>query len=629
MCEGENRCIDTWTDPAHCGYCGNACGAGNVCVDKTCGPASGVAPFITGLSPGSGPKGGSAPVTVQLNGQRFAQGATVRSVTPAGTHTYETTWVSASSLHVDLDLSASPATISYLRVVNPDKVISNPVRFEITTPTPAITGLSPAGAVTGQVTQFTVAGTGFLAESECHYSGQGNAQALLTVVNGDGTLTCTFDATSLPPATGFQLWVENPALPTSVASQPRSFNVISATPVVNSVSPSQAASNEAVAFTVDGDGFDVTSQVLFDGTPLTATTFVSARQLYIPQYLPAACSSGTCPHVVRVRNGTAGTPSETSATFYVGAQPPQITGLSPGSAYQGATDVVLTFTGSGFPTGTQLQLQPPGGAFGTPISATVNGTGTQVTAVVPSFVDSPVGTAPEGTWLVRLVYPGPINSASYPFRLLSNLATLVSSNVRGEMQGKQVTVTLSAVNLRPSAAATVDRDIRVVFAGQDRTPSAVNITQASSGTGTVTVQLSTVDLDTGTYTVQVRNPSAQPSNALSFNVTPGQPTVVTVTPSSAVQSDTPTLIVLTGTNFAKPDASGNGGSIVHVASTALGILDFALPASATTVVNSKRLEVRFDTRTGVPGTYDVSVWNPGGPTPPQKSNSLTGAFTIQ
>ena len=202
---------------------------------------------------------------------------------------------------------------------------------------------------------------------------------------------------------------------------------------------------------------------------------------------------------------------------------------------------------------------------------------------------------------------------------------LKAASPRGEMQGDSVVpVTLTAVNLRPDPSPAPHYGIKVVFNGQDWTPTAVN-----AGTGTVTVNLSTVGANTGTYGLQLRNPVAVASNSLSFNVTPGPPTLSSLTPSAAPQQETPVTITLTGTNFAKPDGSGNGGSIVRVSAPELGVTDYPIPSTSTIVDSPTSMRVQFDTRTGPPGAYDVSVWNPGGPTPPQKSNVLPDAFRIQ
>ncbi|HET7826745.1 MAG TPA: hypothetical protein VFK90_15525, partial [Anaeromyxobacter sp.] len=150
-------------------------------------------------------------------------------------------------------------------------------------------------------------------------------------------------------------------------------------------------------------------------------------------------------------------------------------------------------------------------------------------------------------------------------------------------------------------------------------------------------------LDTGVYSLAIRNPGAADSNAVSFTVTPGQPTVssVCVAPSappscvaSAQQVSTPVNVTVSGTNFAKPDANGNAASQVMVSPDGTNFVP--LTGSAITIASSTVIQVAFDTRTAaIPAcssppcsvTYHVAVWNPGGPTPPQKSNSNV-TFTV-
>jgi hypothetical protein len=622
-CEGENRCIDVWTDPDNCGTCGYVCGEGEICVDQVCGPSSAVAPKITRVSPDSASRGALEPVQVELTGQRFKPGATLRMVSPAGTRTFDTQVVDAGRLVAELDLSDALATTAYLRVLNPDNVRSNSVPFDVTTPSPLITSIDPTSVLTGQVAEIKVLGTGFFDGSHCRVSGPNLTEQVIPTELDQDALLCTFDATTVLPGTGFEIRVVNDADPTPIVSGPVGFSVTSATPEIQDLSPNQGQPNEVVAFTVSGGGFDVTSVVLFDGDDDAAkvpTTFISATQLYVAQLSLVGKTSG--PHTVTVRNGTA-LPYKFSneVTFTVGTSTSQVTGLSPGSAYQGQT-VTLTFSGSGFLPGTQIQLQPPSGPFET-FTSSVNGGGTAVSASV-NFTGRP-----EGSWLARLRYPDLSTSASYTFRVLSNTAILQSATPRGETQGKSVSVTLSAVNLRPSGSGP-SYGIKVAFSGSgtELTPSNVNVTNAVSGAGTVTVSLSTVNLNTGTYSLQIRNPNgAALSNAISFNVTPGQPTLSSLTPPTASQAGV-VEIKLTGTNFAKPDASGNG-SVVRVSSTELGIVDHAIDSASTNVMSPTEIRVQFDTRDAVPCyPFDVSVWNPGGPTPPQKSNVLVDAFEV-
>jgi hypothetical protein len=92
---------------------------------------------------------------------------------------------------------------------------------------------------------------------------------------------------------------------------------------------------------------------------------------------------------------------------------------------------------------------------------------------------------------------------------------------------------------------------------------------------------------------------------------------------------------ITGTNFAKPDAGGNGSAVMVTADIlpgwpepcpAPGVtpLQF-VPAPGTVEVRSPtEIVVQLDTLSAValPGgtKYYIAVWNPGGSPPPQKSN---------
>jgi hypothetical protein len=269
-----------------------------------------------------------------------------------------------------------------------------------------------------------------------------------------------------------------------------------------------------------------------------------------------------------------------------------------------------------------VQVQPPGGAFRPPLASTVDAGGASVSAPLS------LAGEPEGSWLARVWFPGTgTASGTWTFRVLSNQAILQAASVRGREQGAAtIPVTLTAANLRPPLSG-----VRVIFTG-----AAAELVPTATTATSVTVSLSTVGLDTGTYALQVRNPGAAPSNALSFNVTPGAPTLATVSPASARQSDTPVAVTLTGTNFAKPDASGTGGSTVMVTSELMpgwpGAPAFQAVPGTVTVESPTRITVQLDTRAAyaAPGgtAYHVAVWNPGGPTPPQRSDAGQAAASL-
>jgi hypothetical protein len=150
---------------------------------------------------------------------------------------------------------------------------------------------------------------------------------------------------------------------------------------------------------------------------------------------------------------------------------------------------------------------------------------------------------------------------------------------------------------------------------------------------TVTVNLDTRSLDTGVYTLAVQNPGATASNQVSFSVMPGQPSLDTIavgasppaTAACVVQSSTPVTITLAGSNFALPDAQGNGAS--QVMYSADGTTWNPVPA-AINVRAWNQITALFDTRNAVAGvTYSISVWNAPGPMKSAQARTLKVAAT--
>jgi hypothetical protein len=379
---------------------------------------------------------------------------------------------------------------------------------------------------------------------------------------------------------------------------------------------------------------------------------VSPTTLLASLVLPdCADPSGTCIHAISVRNG-AGAPTA-SVSFLVQADPPAVATFAtvPAPPYQGDASVQLTFNGSNFPAGSAIQVQPPGGAFGgVPVT-----TGTATTTSVVGTIS--LAGRPEGDYLARIAFSGGGLSSAWPFRVLSNQATLrdMLSNPPPDRSGPQgsvkTTLTLQATNLR-----TPYPDIRVLVRGPGIPPAApLELDPADPGAATADLVVSDFSLagrETGNYAVTVRNPGgAAESNALTFAVTPGAPTVASVcrlegsacaatNPASTSQQAAPVPVRITGTNFAKPDANGNGSSVMITAAFMAGwpnpcpaspaVPPFQTVPGTVEVVSATEIVVQLDTLSALPGyTYYVAVWNGS-----QRSNgcgTLPGAlppFTV-
>jgi hypothetical protein len=353
-------------------------------------------------------------------------------------------------------------------------------------------------------------------------------------------------------------------------------------------------------------------------------------------------ADGVCAHAISVRNG-AGAPTA-SVPFTVQADAPTVSTFSsnPAPSYQGDASVVLTFTGTNFPAGSAIQVQPPGGAFGDAPVTPGTANGTTVTGTIS------LAGRPEGSYLARISFGGGGLSAAWPFRVLSNQAILrdMLADPDPDRSGPQGTVktslTLQAANLRPPYSG-----VRIVMRGPGiATPLELDPADPASATADlVLASFSLLGREAGNYALTVRNPNgAAESNALSFAVTPGQPTVTSVcrlagtacaspNPTSVTQTSTPVPVRITGTSFAKPDPSGNNGSLVMVASSFMAGWPNPCPAPPSVppfqpvpgtveVVSTTEIVVQLDTLSALaePGgtTYYVAVWNPGGP---QKSNT--------
>jgi MYXO-CTERM domain-containing protein len=652
-CPGEDRCVDLVMDPSHCGQCDRSCQAGETCVDQVCGPATSVAPLVTAASPVTLPRGGLLPARLELTGARFAVGATVRATHIGGTTTYAANVIDAGHLSALIDLSSAPPDTWLFRVVNPDRVISNQKAVPVVVPTPTITSITPASAAVGAPVTVRVAGSGFMVDSLCFIGGATVTEALPATLTPEG-LDCEVDLSVLSPAS-YQLWVANPVGTGSpLLSSKVPFQATSnAAPVLDSLAPTAGKFNTITQVTAFGSGFDVTSKVVFVVTipPAArveleqATTFRNSGELFVasldltrcPGTPVAACPASPVPpatgpsYAIKVKNAT-GASGELAYT--IDSNPPSVTSLAPVSAVQGSSPVVVV-TGTNLAGGV-VQYQPPGGAFvdaASPSSTSTTATGTL------DLVNTPAGRRPTGTYQVRLGFPATgAFSASLPFSVISNTAILQSITPASGQQGTNpVVVTFNVANL-PSPVAGVS----VVFSAQPGTPipaSAVNATA-------ITAPLDLRNLDSGPYTLVVRNPNgAADSNPANFTVTPGPPTLASVTPASVVQQVARVPVTLTGTNFAKPDVTGANGSTIHLYAnctpvftgnqvtgcTCMGspcIPDQVLSATYNTVTVSSAttIDVLLDTTSALPATYQVWVWNPGGSPAPMRSN--TRSFSV-
>lgn len=587
------------------------------CDGGACNTDALIAPFVSAISPATGLKGSPEPVDVQLTGARFQEGASVRIFPTGGAAVLSTTFVDAQHVVARLDLADAELEPYLLRVVNPDRVISNLATFSAVAKAPTVASVTPTSVVAPTVATLTVTGADFTPASVCMMKVGGFAVALpatLTDPTSDDQLSCTLD-TSRVSAGATELWVVNEG---GLASTARLAFTVVGQLSVTAVSPPTVVKGSTSVLTVYGAGFDATCRVTVDGVALT-THFVDPTRLTATWTAPASPPTlpTTVPVTVTRTGATTPAPvdlviveSDTGSTT--------VDEISPQSAYQGASSVTLTFTtftAGGDLANTTVQFMPPAGTFRD--EGTVTGTGATVTKLM-NF--SNTTTWPAGEYQVRLKFTDGSTSATFPFTLQSNVPTLwafatvpVGTPLR---QGTTVNMSASGTTFFPG--------VQLWLLGSGGFTRAATNMGPASPVNTITGTFDLATMDTAVYQLVAKNTTSGYSNPLSFAVIPGQPSFAATTPiapTCVVQAATPVTVTLKGVNFARPDALGTGGSVVLVRNPGLGIPDptdptrtFQIPSSSVTVVRYDEIRIAFDTTTAVPSDtwpYKLKVSNPG------------------
>jgi hypothetical protein len=361
------------------------------------------------------------------------------------------------------------------------------------------------------------------------------------------------------------------------------------TPQITSLSPDQAVAGGAeFTLTVNGSGFiygtgSDRSVVHWNGSPITATNFISSTQLTATIPASNIATAGTA-NVTVVNPGNL---TSNTAPFTITNPAPTITTISPATAVAGSGGFTLTITGTNFVNGSVVRWNGSDRTTGF-VSSTV------LTATIPA---SDVATA--GTANVTVFNPAPGGGTS-------NTATFTITN-------PSPTIT----TISPSTAVAGSGGFTLVITGTNFVNGSVvrwNGNNRTTGFVSSTVLTATIpasDVATaGTANVTVFNPApgGGTSNTATFTITNPSPTITTISPATAVAGSGGFTLTVTGTNFVTGSVvrwNGNDRPTTFVSSTQLTA---AIPAS--------------DIATA--GTANVTVFNPA----PGGGESGAVTFTI-
>ena len=527
------------------------------------------APTLTSISPNSGARGASVPVT--LTGTNFIAGASVSSGN-AGVSVGTVTVVSSTQITTTFTISSSASLGAGNVTVTTGGGTTGAVSFTVTQGAPTLTSISPTSGAQGTSVPVTITGTNFIAGAMVVSYNGGITFSNVNVVN-----TTTITAV-LSIAQNTLLSADHFAVTTSAGTTGNgNFAVQPGVPSIGSIQPNSGSPGTGVPITLTGNNFigttsamvTVSNGVAVSNVQVSAGDYNSSSQLTATFTIAANASAGNA-------SVTLTTPGGTSApvNFTITASPPTLTSINPASGAQG-TSVPVTLTGTNFIAGASVN---PGNAAISVGSVNV----VSSTQITTTFNIAPGATLGAGN--VTVSTTAGTTAAIVHFTVNAGVPTLTSISPNSGAPGTSVPVTLTGTNfiagamVNPGTFAVVVNKVNVVSSTQITATFVIAPNASGSGKFTVSTPAGT-------------------SNAVSFSATALPPTLTSISPNSgAAGASVP--VSLSGTNFVSGATNVNAGG--------------GITANSVNVINSTQLNATFLIPAGASGSVNVSVTTPAG-----------------
>ena len=305
-------------------------------------------PVLTSISPNSGNRGWSVPVTI--TGTNLTHTISVAAGT--GITVSAVTVVNDTTVTANFAISATTGTGTRNVTVTTTGGASNNVTFTITNPpAPTLTSINPTTGVRGASESVTLTGTNLTATSAITVSGGGVTVTSLTVVNNT-TVTANFAVSGTTAIGARSVTVTTPAGP-STNSLPFTINNPPA-PTLTSIAPNAGYQGSAVSYTLTGTNLTAASAVTASGTGVTASAInvVNATTVTVTLTISGTATTGARTVSITTPGGTSGT-----VPFTVNVRPPAptLTSINPTSGSRGQT-VPVTLTGTNLSSATGLNV---------------------------------------------------------------------------------------------------------------------------------------------------------------------------------------------------------------------------------------------------------------------------------
>ena len=527
----------------------------------------GLTPTITWLSPSHTTASRSAALTLTVNGTGFSSGATISfngnalTTVSTGAPTVLTASIPSASL-----IAGTPAVL----VTNSDGIVSNSIDLTVNA-APVISTINGSATATANVgisyTTMAIVGTNFASGSTVTWTPQpsGSPTTLSSVWTSATAMTATVPSSLLTAAGTANVKVVGPT-PDFSSSAAYSFGIVTAPPVVSSLTPHVGTAGNSAGISVAIAGTGITSKstvwwidsALDPATQLTSVLYSAGPPASLVVTVPSARLTTAGTFNIYVTTGGVSSDSTTVASTFTVNPAPSITSLTPPSATAGSTSsVALTIAGTGFSTGSVVTWQGRTSTY--TLGGSSCATTTRCTATVPASYLATAALAP-----VKVKTVDGVSSALMNFSIAS--ATIASFNPSFAMVGGSAfALTVNGTGFQPGATVKVWNGTS--FASVST--SFVSATQ-------LTASISTIPGTAGPMPIEVVNGvDGTTSVASNFPIIDAiAPMVSSVSPSSILAGAPATSITIKGANFVAGTGTGAkfvAGSLVNLGATALTV----------------------------------------------------------
>lgn len=351
--------------------------------------------------------------------------------------------------------------------------------YDITTPGPPVSAVTPSGVGQGGSQTVTLTGSGFSGTPSVFVSGTLVTASSVTV-NSPTSLQVKLSAAGNAATGARDITVIEPGPVADTCSQ---CVTIDPAPTVASASPNSVPQGETANITVSGSNFQPGAKLKnVNGVSFSGTTVVSSTELTSTATVSPTAATGT--DKLWVTNPDGGTGGGCGCLSVTASAAPSLSSVSPGSAGQQGTST-LTLTGTDFTTNSKLSFS----ASGITVNSTHYVSPTSITVKITTS-----STATLGAGNVTVTTPGGSATCSGcltidPHASVSKLTPNTIAN------GTTAVITVTGSNF--VSGLTVTTTIPGATVG---TPA--NVT-ATSFSVSVTVPAGTT---AGSYTLKVVNP---------------------------------------------------------------------------------------------------------------------------